>query len=430
MEMEGGSLRLRDQIRDYFDRGDALEDFSFLDYFLNTYDSQDGGQESLKGRHRNVRVPYKPDTGKDGRCRVLQSEGHETIPRFTGEWFPRRDDPQNFPLYCATILAVFKPWRTLIDLKRDDESFAHAFQIFLSTTSTAIKRIIENIQYFYECSDKAHERQIASESFADTEWTHASHDDGEHLDDIDVDAMEVYADDASPSQPITESDIELVADGIFSSREELYAEVAMNIAEDFKIFTNPHDHLAIDRDTSTEILASPTTHDQLQKCILWSNFLTGDENSSDDEDLNNSVYSGSVILHSSAEQISPNVGYAEAVPDHAPKYHPSITLNQEQRIAYDIVINHLQTTLKNDTCQPLLMILEGEGGTGKSQLLSVITQTFEDLGAAHKLARTATSGVAACLIGGSTLHSWAGLPARGMPRSDKWATHPNPDMAR
>jgi hypothetical protein len=391
-----------------------------LDYFLNTYDSQDNKQQSLKGRHCNVRVPYKPNTGRDGRCRVLRSEGHETMPRFTGEWFPRRDDPHRFPLYCATILAIFKPWRTLTDLKRNDESFAHAFHNFLTATSATVKRVIENVHYFYECSDKARERRITSDSLAETEWART-----EHLDDVDVDEMEEFADDATAAcQAITESDIEHAADGVFSSREELYAEVAMNIAEDSNIFAKSQ--LETSRDTPSPILAAAATHDQLQKCALWSNFLAGYENTDDDEDPSNCVQvdRGRVILHSGDEQIDVNVGYAEAVPDHTPKFQPPTTLNHEQRIAYNIVANHLQTGL------PLLMILEGEGGTGKSQLLSIIARMFDDVGAAHKLARTATSGVAACLIGGSTLHSWAGLPPRGMPRSDKWATHPNPDMAR
>lgn len=50
-------------------------------------------------------------------------------------------------------------------------------------------------------------------------------------------------------------------------------------------------------------------------------------------------------------------------------------------------------------------------------------------GQLSSLARTATTGVAACLIGGSTLHSWAGIPARRKPQSDKWVTHPSPAMA-
>jgi len=62
----------------------------------------------------------------------------------------------------------------------------------------------------------------------------------------------------------------------------------------------------------------------------------------------------------------------------------------------------------------------GQGGTGKSTLLNAITSTFEVLNASHLLKKTALSGVAASLIGGTTLHWFAGLPPQTMPQSDVW----------
>jgi ABC-type branched-subunit amino acid transport system ATPase component len=59
----------------------------------------------------------------------------------------------------------------------------------------------------------------------------------------------------------------------------------------------------------------------------------------------------------------------------------------------------------------MLMIVIGAGGTGKSTLLNTITTTFEKLNAQHLLKKTAMSGVAASLVGGTTLHWLAGLPA-------------------
>jgi hypothetical protein len=58
------------------------------------------------------------------------------------------------------------------------------------------------------------------------------------------------------------------------------------------------------------------------------------------------------------------------------------------------------------------MTIVGPGGTGKSTLINAITKTFQFHNAASLFAKTATSGVAASLIGGSTLHSWAGIPVR------------------
>nr|GAT47621.1 predicted protein [Mycena chlorophos] len=56
------------------------------------------------------------------------------------------------------------------------------------------------------------------------------------------------------------------------------------------------------------------------------------------------------------------------------------------------------------------MIVRGEGGTGKTVLLNAISRSFEQEDTSEWLAKTATTGVAASLFGGQTLHSWAAIP--------------------
>ncbi|KAF8829472.1 hypothetical protein HHX47_DHR3001033 [Lentinula edodes] len=94
-------------------------------------------------------------------------------------------------------------------------------------------------------------------------------------------------------------------------------------------------------------------------------------------------------------------------------------LNHEQALAHDIVTNHLLATVNNQHPPQLRMILRGPGGTGKTVVIQAITETFAELGVTAQLAKTATSGVAATLISGQTLHSWAGLPIM-VPRKDNW----------
>ncbi|KAJ8581403.1 hypothetical protein M405DRAFT_703481, partial [Rhizopogon salebrosus TDB-379] len=53
----------------------------------------------------------------------------------------------------------------------------------------------------------------------------------------------------------------------------------------------------------------------------------------------------------------------------------------------------------------LLMIVHGQGGTGKTRLLQAITTLFSEMKCTSMLAKTALSGVAASQIGGKTLHS-------------------------
>ncbi|KAG2750955.1 hypothetical protein P692DRAFT_20727611 [Suillus brevipes Sb2] len=95
-------------------------------------------------------------------------------------------------------------------------------------------------------------------------------------------------------------------------------------------------------------------------------------------------------------------------------------------MAFTIIAEHLHEILHGGDPPQLLMVIHGQGGTGKTRLLQAITKMFCDAGCAERLAKTALSGVAACQIGGKTLHSWGTLPAgKGMPRSDTWINRPS-----
>lgn len=62
-------------------------------------------------------------------------------------------------------------------------------------------------------------------------------------------------------------------------------------------------------------------------------------------------------------------------------------------------------------------------------LIGAITETFKALGAEGKLAKCATSGVAAVIIGGQTLHSWAGIPI-ARPRKEDWVEMASPTIQK
>jgi ATP-dependent DNA helicase PIF1 len=55
------------------------------------------------------------------------------------------------------------------------------------------------------------------------------------------------------------------------------------------------------------------------------------------------------------------------------------------------------------------IFLTGAAGTGKSHILTILQEIFKRIGHTDKVAITASTGVAACNIGGSTIHSWAGV---------------------
>jgi hypothetical protein len=72
---------------------------------------------------------------------------------FIGDWFSWNDVQEEYEFYCATLLVLLQPWRTIIGLKTKEGTFKQAFNMFVSNSDNKTKDIIENIQYQHECTD-------------------------------------------------------------------------------------------------------------------------------------------------------------------------------------------------------------------------------------------------------------------------------------
>ncbi|KAF7313989.1 ATP-dependent DNA helicase [Mycena chlorophos] len=240
---EQGFLVLRDQLREYRDRGLALEDMNFFDYFTDTYDGKMliansneedddedaatvGEKRKRAGRPASQRVPYLPGSGRK-RCRVVRGAKQEVNLHFVGKWFPRNDVPGEREYYCAQMLLLFKPWRRLGDLASGYSSFDEAFQLFISTASTNCLRILDNLQYFYDCSDQARKRREAAQVSERQQECTVPVDDTQ---DRPV-AMEIE---------FQEEDVRLARSLRYAAREEIYGEGAMATAFAQGIFSNSY----------------------------------------------------------------------------------------------------------------------------------------------------------------------------------------------
>ena len=85
------------------------------------------------------------------------------------------------------------------------------------------------------------------------------------------------------------------------------------------------------------------------------------------------------------------------------------TLNQKQRKAYDIVKSHYDQQLSHKKPNPLLMLICGTAGTGKSYLISAIANLL-----GNTCLLTGTTGMAAFNICGRTLHSTLQIPINNL----------------
>ena len=238
--MVAGMITLKDQLHEYSYRGEELDSMSFLDFMLETYDAKaeqnDAPDDEAMNRRRpgrvpNRRVPYRVGSKNPGRCRVFRTAGHETLPHFLGGWFPRNDRSGERELYCASMLALLKPWSELSQIKGSNETFGHVFDSFINHASKRTLDIIENIQYYYECYDGAKKRQENVDT--GTETNGMLEYEGEGCgEDLTSDSLAF----ATEVGEVTLDDIELVYRTRGTMRERLHAEVALNTAHEYSVF--------------------------------------------------------------------------------------------------------------------------------------------------------------------------------------------------
>ena len=272
--MVSGVMTLKDQLHEYMFRGEEMVEMSLLTFLLDTYDSKaDQENEEIglhlgarnprprtSGRLRNPRVLYRQGYNKAGRCRIFRTEGHETLPQFVGRWLPRNDKPHERELYCASILALLKPWCNLSELKANTETFDQAFKSFVDNSPKRTKDIIENIQYYYECYDGAKTRQ------------ETQNEDAEVTIDFEAEACpEDLTSNSLTYRPediaITEDDIEMAYESRGMMRERLYAEVTMNTAIDHGVFSEIRAH------TVFKPTAEKAAEEQLETFQVWAEQL-------------------------------------------------------------------------------------------------------------------------------------------------------------
>lgn len=154
--MVKGNLRIKDQLLEYIDWGDTLENWLYLDFFLGTYKGKNLPERMSACSHpASSQVLYQPGSGRDGHCRIVRASDHETMPYFPGPWFPKRDPNDENGLFEACMLTLLKPWRSLGSIKSEHNSFCSALDSFLSISPNHVHQMIQNIKFFHECCDRA-----------------------------------------------------------------------------------------------------------------------------------------------------------------------------------------------------------------------------------------------------------------------------------
>ena len=400
-----GRLVVKSQVVDYQYRGAELENYSVLDFFVETYETEitrvdreaDMFEEELyrgRGRPRNTRVRYLTSHPKSGSVhRVIRSSGHRNLPNFIGKWFPRNDDEQIHDFYCASMLALLKPWRNIAtDLKSPTESWVAAFNTFCTSAAPSAKRVLSGVQYFHEC-------ESAAQKGSGSPLPHQIPTDAQFPDNES-------ATDHTRHQNFSEEGLAFLKEAGLPLREELHGHMAIELARHLGIFGDENHNW----DVSDLCIPSNATQDDLSRISAWHNLLQSavdkkakpppQSENRNSARIERSTLSDNLTLDTQATILLQSAIASEPA-------LPAVDLGclkPDQLRAYKIVTWHLSETLRGSAVPPLRMILYGEGGTGKSRVIQTITEAFTAQGVSHMLVKAAYTGVAASLVDGKTTH--------------------------
>jgi hypothetical protein len=422
-----GRLSIRDQLADYMFRGEGLESYSVLEFFADTYDDQlqdasvhDAEPVAVRaGRPRSWRVPYLPDHPKSrNRVRVIRSAGHNTIPRFIGRYFPRRDDPDVHEFYCASMLTLLKPWRKLCDLKPQGVSWQAAFAMFTATAPPHVSYTLSNIHLYHRAELAAEEDRRQEKDVPDTMADDL--DDDEMADLIDEDNGAVSEGLSTVGDEFTEVDLQLAFDKQFPKTELFHGRKAVEIARACGVFPEPS------LECPDLVESAPRASDaDVQQLSEWKAAMLRDSqliglgiSTTDTQRISNEGQGGATVELIDLSKLDDGNADVQLIPDAAPveaslpALDPSSLLD-DQRRAYDIIRSHLGQHLSGEAPPQLLMQIQGEGGTGKSRVIQTITELFRAKGVSSMLVKGAYTGIAASLIDGKTTHRLAFMNSRG-----------------
>ena len=107
-------------------------------------------QDSRRGRPRSERERFQtghPQTS----THVNVKRTTPVVPVLLGPPIPRRDRDEMRERYCRSILTLFTPWRSVVDVCDVDQTWEQAFETRQASITAESRKFIENIQLLQEC---------------------------------------------------------------------------------------------------------------------------------------------------------------------------------------------------------------------------------------------------------------------------------------
>ncbi|KAF9034879.1 hypothetical protein BJ165DRAFT_1313951, partial [Panaeolus papilionaceus] len=331
------------------------------------------------------------------------------VPNFIGGSLPRKDSGDRED-YCLTMMTLFVPWRTGIDLKVANETWEDAFN--KHTFSAHEKQLMMNFNLRYECYDArddfyATRQALGNKDIEQLDMCHENtFDDEENCDYVDVPDDECTDDNSTLGYANRRMML-----AISQTKKEL---ITAGWSQDF--------HGTIKERVNSQSLNSQLVLDKQIGSAAWRAIVKSEKkrlwkekfallDGMDNDELGCSeselwstcndvrIVTGPQWLSKSFQPGSGNnVKLLNGVVG-------TFGLNEDQERAFRIVANHACCIAPDQ----LLMHLGGMAGTGKSSVIRALTHFFKERNEPYRFVLLGPTGTSAALIGGSTYHSFLGI---------------------
>lgn len=322
------------------------------------------------------------------------------VPTLISSFLPRSDcDDRDF--YCTTMLTLFAPWRTGLDLRSQNQTWADAFDSFVF--ESRYSSIIENLNIRYECYDARddYQSQLNLRTQEDEEGNLGDMDEQDGLGDMMDEGADASYNELPSGTDLGDANLRWLhqmndIEQVMQSAGWVVdgSSAAKPMPDTFKperLLPPSKWRIVLSNARKREIAGSNSKRDE-REC----------ERMDVDRDfhvVNDArVVSGSFLLGSFGVDDPVVKAQMSSVSD-------KWTLNCEQLRAYNIVAQHAVSVHP----EPLRMYIGGPGGTGKSRIIKALLNFFNDRGDHKRLVVLAPTGAAASVVGGSTYHSFLGI---------------------
>ncbi|KAJ8473165.1 hypothetical protein ONZ45_g16394 [Pleurotus djamor] len=374
------------QVNDYLYRSKAFESFSVWDMIAQL----DRITQSTRAYERPISQTHytflhgHPDKGTHLLCVRPRKFVHVPVP--IGPGIPRRDRDVTYDRHARLMLILFKPWRTLADLRPENLTWAQAYDDFLVSAPPHVHTVINNMQLLHECRDSRDDhfetmrrnRRANGPLRADGE---SGEDDTglgdaldqtevlEHLESIDMIHSSNLAD---SNLAVTEAMLSAVESGLIPQSPTVTATAGIDIA--ILSMTKLIDETHHREEQIWKKVYATLSSEKLNPQPELENPSQSHVSLTDQPDVSISTPKDSMwdmdIEAPTIYKLPLEQGLSgEAIMD---RVEAEYTLNVEQSRAFRIVAAH---SLSPATKQ-LRMYLMGSGGTGKSRVIQALTKFF------------------------------------------------------